>query len=131
MSNTIMTVPKMAGRMPPSVFDSRGSPLKNSRGGWRTCVLPLPPADFVGRVDTKRIERGQILLGTVGCTERDPHSLRFCANLSEPFFETRAPAWSAAVSCSMAALRDATSTPGFRCASRSRRRMANRFCSIW
>ena len=27
---TIITVPKMAGKMPPSVFDSRGSSLTNS-----------------------------------------------------------------------------------------------------
>ena len=29
--NTIMTVPKIAGKMPPSVFDSRGSPERNSQ----------------------------------------------------------------------------------------------------
>ncbi len=28
--STIITVPKMAGKMPPSVFDSRGSPVRNS-----------------------------------------------------------------------------------------------------
>ena len=31
MMMTIITVPKMAGKMPPSVFDSRGSSLKNSQ----------------------------------------------------------------------------------------------------
>ena len=31
MSMTIITVPKIAGKMPPSVFDSRGSPLRNSQ----------------------------------------------------------------------------------------------------
>ena len=30
MMMTIITVPKMAGKIPPSVLDSRGSPLKNS-----------------------------------------------------------------------------------------------------
>jgi hypothetical protein len=30
MMSTIMTVPKIAGNTPPSVFDSRGSPLRNS-----------------------------------------------------------------------------------------------------
>ena len=28
---TIMTVPKIAGKTPPSVFDSRGSPATNSQ----------------------------------------------------------------------------------------------------
>ncbi len=28
---TIRTVPKMAGKIPPSVFDSRGSPETNSQ----------------------------------------------------------------------------------------------------
>ena len=30
MSMIIITVPKIAGKTPPSVFDSRGSPLRNS-----------------------------------------------------------------------------------------------------
>ena len=31
MSSTIITVPKMAGKMPPSVLDSRGSSHRNSQ----------------------------------------------------------------------------------------------------
>ena len=30
MISTIITVPKIAGKMPPSVFDSRGSSLKKT-----------------------------------------------------------------------------------------------------
>jgi hypothetical protein len=38
---TIITVPKMAGKMPPSVLDSRGSPLTNSHSRPAyTCARP-------------------------------------------------------------------------------------------
>ena len=38
---TIITVPKIAGKMPPSVFDSRGSPERNSQ--TRLAYTPARP----------------------------------------------------------------------------------------
>ena len=66
MRKTIITVPKMAGKMPPSVFDSRGSSVRNShsrlgvdagRGRARTARSPGRRGD---------VERGQLLLLPVG-----------------------------------------------------------------
>ena len=46
MMKTIITVPKIAGKMPPSVFDSRGSSATNSqsvgrvvRRSWRATPM--------------------------------------------------------------------------------------------